>query len=187
MYHSLLNCAGTFGLALALWLASGPGPARAETVAVLDFELDDLTPHAPGDPVNWEEVARTAELRPLLARALAERVGDRMVEIVRDDENGANSGFTDLWDDDGAAARLGRGQGADWVVVGRHYKAGSLAVQIQAHLIDARNGALAGDFAVESNGRWEQAEPRGIEHLAEQIAATLKAQRLPAAKARHGR
>jgi len=160
---------GLLGLWLGAWLAWSP-PLHAETaVAILAFELNDLTllPQTP------EELARTASIRPQLEGALGKRDGIRLVSIDTETATRANAGFGYLFDHHEAAARLGREQGADWVLVGRLHKPSFLFAYLMAHLVDVQKGTLAANYVVEVKGPAEQVTAKGVERLAEKIEQTL--------------
>jgi hypothetical protein len=162
----------------ALLFGGCPPPATAAediAVAVLDFELNDLTLNLTPNPVNPEEVARTATLKPLLAEALAKKGGYRLVDIDAGSQAGANAGFGYLWDHPDVAAELGRKFGADWVVVGRNHKASFLFVYFKANLVDARTGRLVQDFTVEVKGQQQKITPKGIARMAEQVDEAIRA------------
>jgi hypothetical protein len=143
-----------------------PPAASAEvTIAVLDFELNDLTllPRGP------EELERTASIRPLLEQALRERGGFRPVPVDAEAAAAADAAFGYLFDHHEAAARLGRETGADWILVGRLHKPSFLFAYIMAHLVDAGAGTLVGNYVVEVKGPAQQVTAKGVERLAEQI------------------
>jgi hypothetical protein len=155
---------------LGAWLALASS-ARAETaVAVLDFELNDLTllPNTP------QELARTGSIRPLLEAALEEGGGIRLVSIDPKAKAAADAGFGYLFDHNEAAAQLGREHGADWVLVGRLHKPSFLFAYLMAHLVDTQGGTLKANYVVEVKGPAEQVTRKGVERLAEQIEQTLK-------------
>lgn len=146
-----------------------PAPAANTRVAVLDFELNDLTLQ----PNTSEELERTASIKPLLQNALAGK-GFEVVAVDSAVQERADAGFGYLFDHHADAARLGRDVGADTVVVGRLHKASYLFVYLKAHLIDAANGELLGDFVVEIKGPQRKLTARGVETLARQIAGLLE-------------
>lgn len=151
------------------WLTWAP-PLNAETsVAILDFELNDLTllPQTP------EELARTASIRPLLEEALGKRDGIRLVSIDTEAANRANAGVGYLFDHHEAAARLGQEQGADWILVGRLHKPSFLFAYMIANLVDTRSGTLAANFIVEVKGPAEQVTAKGVDRLAEKVEKAL--------------
>ncbi len=158
-----------FGLALSGWL-TWIAPLHAETtIAILDFELNDLTllPQTP------EELARTASIRPQLEEALRQREGITLIAIDTGASTRANAGFGYLFDHSEAAARLGREHGADWVLVGRLHKPSFLFAYMMANLVDTKSGTLAANYVVEVKGPSEQVTAKGVKRLAEKIGQTL--------------
>ncbi len=152
-------------LALA-WLP----PLAADTpIAILDFELNDVTP-LPGTP---EELARTASIRPLVERALVSLGGYRPIPIDHASIARANRGFGYLYDHPEAAAELGREAGADWILVGRLHKPSFLFAYLMGRLVDTRTGHLAATLVVEAKGQTQPVTERGAARLAEQIGRTL--------------
>jgi hypothetical protein len=140
------------------------------SVAVLDFELNDLTL----DPNNPAEKERTASIKRMLEEALAARPGLRTVPVEAVAQASADAGVGYLFDHPEAAAALGRAAGADWVVVGRVHKASFLFVYFKVHLVDAKSGELAADLVVEVKGPQKALTRRGVESLAQQIAAAIE-------------
>lgn len=155
--------------AVLLFLPVAPVWAQTTRVAVLEFELNDLTlqPNTP------EEVERTASLKPLLQDALA-RKGFDVVAVNSAVQEQADAGFGYLFDHHAEAARLGRDVGAAAVVVGRLHKASFLFVYLKARLVDATTGQLLGDLVVEIKGPQRRMTARGVESLAQQIAVLLE-------------
>jgi hypothetical protein len=140
------------------------------SIAVLDFELNDLTLQ----PNNAEEVARTASIKPMLEDALGTTPGIRVVPVTAQMQRSADKGFGYLFDRPEAAAALGREVGADWVAVGRVHKASFLFVYFKLHLVNVRTGELAADLIVEVKGPQKQLTRRGVDSLAQQIVAAVE-------------
>jgi hypothetical protein len=140
------------------------------SIAVLDFELNDLTLQ----PNNAAEVARTASIKPMLEDVLGATPGLRVVPVSTEMQRSADRGFGYLFDRGDAAAALGREVGADWIAVGRVHKASFLFVYFKLHLVDARSGELAADLVVEVKGPQQQLTRRGVESLARQIVAAIE-------------
>ena len=163
--------------ALIILFSTGAAVASDISIAILDFELNDLTLNLTPNPVNPAELARTATIKTLLARALEEKGGYRIVDIGRQTQSEANAGFGYLYDHPDVAAELGQKFGADWIVVGRNHKASFLFVYFKANLIDTRTKRLVGDFTVEVKGQQQKITPKGIARLAEKIDETLRAWR----------
>ena len=120
-------------------------PAFAGTrIAVLDFELNDLTllPRTP------EELARTAGVAPLLREALVKKGGYESVAIGPAAQAQANVSFGYLFDHTEVAAQLGERLGVDWIAVGRVHKPSFLFAYLKVRLVNTRPRRVAGDFVV---------------------------------------
>ncbi|WP_031430349.1 DUF3280 domain-containing protein [Methylomicrobium agile] len=142
----------TIFVVLVFKLLAGYTAQAAERIAVLDFELNDLT----SLPYTPEERRRTASFRPLLEQAL-KRTGDyEMVRVDAEDQAAADAGLGYLFRFPELAARLGEQAGADWVVVGRHSKPSFLFSYLIANLVDVKNRALAAGYAIELKGSHEK-------------------------------
>ncbi len=143
--------------------------ANAETsIAILDFELNDLTlmPRTPA------EINRTASLKPFLEKEL-KSAGYRIISIDSAAQHKANSGFGYLFDHDDVAAELGRTTGADYVLVGRLHKPSFLFAYIMGHLIRAKDGRLIGNYISETKGGDMKLTLKGVESLASKIDKDL--------------
>lgn len=145
-------------------------PAFADTrIAILDFELNDLTllPRTP------EELERTASVAPLLRQALTSKGRYELVPIEPDAQAKANASFGYLFDHPKVVAELGRRFGADWVAVGRVHKPSFLFAYLKAHLVSVKTQQLVGDYVVEVKGHLKQLTERGAASLADQIDQTI--------------
>lgn len=144
--------------------ASSPGQA-GERIAVLNFELNDLT-FLPNTP---QEQRRTASIRPLLEQALG-RAGEYEVIGINDSKQAAaNPGLGYLFRFPGLAAQLGEKAGADWVIVGQHSKPSFLFSYLLANLIRVKDRTIAVSYAIELKGSHEKVTQKGVESLAGQI------------------
>lgn len=163
-----LRCAG---LIAGVWLLLvATAPLAAETsIAVLDFELNDLTlqPNTP------EEGARTASIRPLLEQALAQAEEVRLVNIQPAAITQANAGFGYLFDHPEVAADLGRQHHAEWILVGRLHKPTFLFAYLMARLVDTHTGVVAEDYVVEVKGQQALVTAKGVERLADKLLTRL--------------
>ncbi len=103
----------------------------AETkIAILEFELKDMT-LAPRIPA---EIKRTASIKPLLEAAL--KTADyTIIDIDLESQKFADSGVGYLFDHDDVAAKLAKGFGADYVLVGRLHKPSFLFSYLMGHLV----------------------------------------------------
>ncbi len=145
-------------------------PAAAErSIAVLDFELRDLT-LAPGTPA---EVKRTASIKPLLEEQLL-RAGFRIVAIDTMHQQQADGGVGYLFEHPDAAAALAKKSGVDYIVVGRLHKPSFLFAYLMVHLVDANDARLIGDYVTESKGGAHKLTLKAVENLAVKIEKTLR-------------
>lgn len=167
-------------LLFLLWLAllgsvtlSAAEPAR---VAVLEFELNDLTlaPHTP------EEVARTGSIQPLLLAQLGKLGPYQTVNLSKEKTKDEGS-FGYLFQHDDEAAALGQWLGADYLVVGRLHKPSFLFAYLMAHVIDTRSGQRLENYVVEVKGQQHRVTQKGVARLAQQIHATLAEHRAASA------
>jgi len=156
---------------LSLTLLSGSIHA-AQRIAVLDFELNDMT-SLPNTPA---EMRRTASMAPLLIQALS-RVGDfEIVAVDADGQKSANAGIGYLFRFHELAARLGQQVGADWVIVSQHSKPSFLYSYLMAHLIRVKTQTLSASFDIELKGNHEKVGQRGINRLADKIHEAIETQ-----------
>jgi hypothetical protein len=163
-----------FLLWLGLWLGlvlslGGPAQAADSVVAILDFELNDLTDL----PATPQELARTGSIKSLLQEALSHKSGLRPIIVDADALARANAGFGYLFDHPDAAAKLGGEYGADWILVGRLNKPSFLFSYLMAHLVNVHTGTLVREYAVEIKGPPSKVTPKGVARLADQIDETI--------------
>lgn len=157
------------GTVLSILLLASPCGQTAPRIAILSFELNDITslPHTPLEQV------RTASIRPLLEQALR-RAGDyEIIRIDANDQAAANSGFGYLFRFHELAAKLGEQFGADWVIVGQHSKPSFLFSYLLANVIQVKNSSLAASYAIELKGSHEKVTQRGVNSLADKIQTSL--------------
>jgi hypothetical protein len=151
-------------------IAPCPAGDAATTIAVLDFELRDLT-LAPNQPM---EIDRTARVAPALRSALQRRgLSTPGGSVSRQAEADKAVGY--LFDHPDVAAELGTAVGAQWVAVGRLHKPSDLFAYLQVQLVDACTRRSVGSFSVEIKGQGQALE-RGTVALAEQLAQALRTQ-----------
>lgn len=163
-------CSVTILFAAQLAAASdGKAPAQQKAVAVLDFELLDLT-LTPGIAAEKE---RTASIGPMLRQMLETEYGFELVSIDSDTQEAADLGSGYLFEHHDVAAELGREAASDWVVVGRVHKASFLFVYFKVLVIDTKTQQPIADLTVEVKGTQKRLTKKGVETLAEQIAAAI--------------
>ena len=141
----------------------------ASRVAILDFELRDLT-LAPGIPA---EIKRTASIQPLLENELAS-AGYQIIKIPLEAQPAADSGVGYLFDHADTAADLGKQFGADYVLVGRLHKPSFLFAYLMAHLVKVDNQKLLASFITESKGPNSDLIIKAVETLADKIDDQLE-------------
>ena len=156
------------------WLAAMSAYAAEPSIAILDFELNDLTLNLTANPVNPEEVERTASIQPMLQKALEAKGGYKIIDIDLKTQEKANAAFGYLYDHNDVAAELGQSVGADWIVVGRIHKASFLFVYLKAQLINTKTKQLVDIYSVEIKGQQKKITPKGVNRLAQQISETLR-------------
>ena len=149
--------------------SDGKAPAVQKTIAVLDFELLDLT-LTPGIAAERE---RTASIGPMLRQTLKTEYGFELVTIDSDTQNAADLGSGYIFEHHDVAAELGREAASDWVVVGRVHKASFLFVYFKALVIDTKTRQAIAELTVEVKGTQKRLTKKGVETLAEQIAAAI--------------
>ncbi|MBD9357195.1 DUF2380 domain-containing protein [Methylomonas sp. EbA] len=141
----------------------------ATRIAVLDFELKDLT-LAPGVPT---ELQRTASIKPLLEQELT-RAGYTVVAIPHPAQQAANSGVGYLFDHADVAAELGKQFQADYILVGRLHKPSFLFAYLMGRLVKVDDGKLVGDYIAESKGPNASLTIKAVESLTGKIDHDLE-------------
>lgn len=157
------------------WLILGAGLAfngavQAGTrIAVLDFELNDIT-SMPNTP---DELRRTATIRPLLEQAIDQTGDYEIIHIDVDRQAAENAGLGYLFKFHEKAAELARQSGADWVVVGQHSKPSFLFSYLMAYLVSVKTPGFAARYDIELKGTHEKVTRHGTSALAKKIHATI--------------
>ena len=158
-------------LAIMLLVCCASTSVAAPRIAVLDFELNDITslPNVPS------ELQRTASMAPLLLDAL-KRTGDyQTIPIPMAVQKSANGGFGYLFRFPEEAAKLGEQQHADWLVVSQHSKPSFLFSQLWVCLIDVKGKTAVDSYIIELKGNHEKVTVRSIGTLAKKIQASILA------------
>jgi hypothetical protein len=158
-----------FYLIAASYLFVADWGYAAQRIAVLDFELNDIT-SLPNTPAERQ---RTASMAPMLRRSLAQADGYQIVYIDPGVQTSSNPGLGYLFRFDDLVARLGREYGADWIVVSQHSKPSFLYSYLMVHLIRVNSGALVGRYDIELKGNHAEVTRHGIERLSAQIRKAI--------------
>lgn len=140
------------------------GASSQPSIAVLDFELRDLTVL----PGTAQEIKRTAAIKPLLEKALQE-AGYPIVTIPLAAQREATAGFGYLFDHADAAAELGQRYQADYVLVGRLHKPSFLFAYLMVHLVDVKRQSMRADYLSEIKGGDAKLTGKGVESLVVKI------------------
>jgi hypothetical protein len=142
----------------------------SQRIAVLDFELNDLT-ELPNIPA---ELVRTASFKPLLEKDL-KRIGDyEIVSISPQAQKNANAGVEYLLQHDDSSADLGQKFGADWIIVTKHRKPSFLYSHLIVNVIDVKKRQRIGNLMVELKGTAEKVSQKSVHSLAEKIHTLIK-------------
>lgn len=155
--------------AAALLLIYGNNIYGKPTIAVLNFELSDLT----SLPNTASERQRTASLRPILEQMFRQSGNYEIIDIASDAQTAADAGFGYLFQHHDQAARLGQRFGADWVIVGRHSKPSFLFSYLMAHVIRVDSGSLAANYSIELKGNHAKVTRRSVTKLFEKLNAFI--------------
>ena len=155
-------------LALLLICVASTGVA-APRIAVLDFELNDIT-SLPNTPAELE---RTSTMAPLLIEAFNKTGYYQTVAIPADEQKSANSSFGYLFRFPDEAAKLGQQQPVDWIVVSQHSKPSFLFSYLWVYLVDVPSKAVVARYDIELKGSHETVTRRAIASLAKKINETI--------------
>lgn len=158
-------------MVLLLWEL---GAIAAPSIAVLDFELKDLT-LAPNGP---QEVARTASIKAQLETELRQ-AGYAVVSIPLAQQQQAEAGVGYLFAHHDQAALLGQQVQADYVLVGRLHKPSFLFAYMIGHLIRVKDARLLGDYTVETKGGDPMLTHKAVETLTVKIDQDLERRYTP--------
>ena len=160
-----MNRLTSMGIILSMLLLSSNIAYAAPRIAILNFELNDIT-SLPNTP---QEQLRTASIRPLLGEAISQTGDYEIIHINPEAQLVANSSFGYLFRFNDLAARLGEQFGADWIVVSQHSKPSFLFSYLLAHVINVKTQTLAASYAIELKGNHENVTQRGVRSLANKI------------------
>ncbi|NOR70537.1 MAG: DUF2380 domain-containing protein [Methylomarinum sp.] len=155
------------------------GVAAETKIAILDFELKDLT-LAPRIPA---EIKRTASIKPLLEAEL-KKADYTLINIDLNSQKLADSGVGYLFDHHDVAARLGKQFGADYILVGRLHKPSFLFAYLMGHLIRVSDAKLIGNYISEAKGPNIKLTIKTVESLTVKIDRTLDNRYSPPSKIR---
>jgi len=154
-------------LAMSLLLLSSAD--AAQRIAILNFELNDIT-SLPNTP---QEQVRTASISPLLEQAISQTGDYEIIHINTEAQAAANSSFGYLFRFNDLAAKLGKQFGADWIVVSQHSKPSFLFSYLMAHVINVKDQTLAASYDIELKGNHEKVTQHGVRSLANKIHALI--------------
>jgi Protein of unknown function (DUF2380) len=148
-------------------LAASPSTPAPPKIAVLEFELNDLTP-TPNTP---DEIAAIALASRLLRHSLATDCGYDVVPVDSVAQHQANSGLGYLFAHPTESAHLANAAGADWVVVGQLTVSSPIVSEFHVELVRVDRATLASAVSIEVKGDPGDSAlfATGIAHVARQI------------------
>ena len=158
-------------LTAALMLMLAPAASAEVSVAILHFELNDITGlRAP------EEQRRTASLAPLLRDAMSQMNGYDLTAIEPDAQVRANAGVSYLFNQPEAAATLAEASGAKWVVAGMLQKSSYLFAYVTVRVSNVTTKQLIGEFNTRLEGPItdDRITRRGMQRIAAQVDAAIE-------------
>ena len=164
-----MNRLRSTGIILSIILLSSNIGYAAPRIAVLNFELNDIT-SLPNTP---QEQLRTASISPLLEQAISETGNYEIIHINAAAQTTANSSFGYLFRFNDLAAKLGEQYGADWIIVSQHSKPSFLFSYLRSHVINVKTQTLAASYDIELKGNHEKVTKRGVRSLANKIHALI--------------
>ncbi len=157
-------------LIICLWVLLSGSVYATTRIAILEFELLDLTLA----PRIQEEKERAASIKPMLEKILEAKDGYQLININSKAQHEANQGVGYLFAHHDVVAKLGEQFGADFVVMGRVHKASHLFVYFLVQLVNVKTQRLVGNYAVEIKGPQKKLTIKGVESVVEKINKTLK-------------
>ena len=164
-----MNRLRSTGIILFIILLSSNIGYAASRIAVLNFELNDIT-SLPNTP---QEQLRTASISPLLEQAISATGNYEIIHINAAAQATANSSFGYLFRFNDLAAKLGEQYGADWIIVSQHSKPSFLFSYLMSHVINVKTQTLAASYDIELKGNHEKVTKRGVRSLANKIHALI--------------
>lgn len=141
----------------------------APSIAVLDFELNDIT----SLPNTSAELRRTGSMAPLLIETFNRTSSYQTVAIPHALQRSANGSFGYLFRFPDEAAKLGQQQHVDWIVVSQHSKPSYLFSYLWVHLVSVSSKTSVARFDIELKGSHEKVTQHAIAALAKKIQATI--------------
>lgn len=150
---------------ILLTLLLCPAVNAGERIAILDFELIDIT----SLPNTQTELDRTASIKPLLEQAILHAGDYQIIAVGQAEYQAENAGPGYLYRFHDIAAKLGEKYSADWIVVGQHSKPSFLFSYLMANLIDVKQGRLIARIEIELKGNHQKVTRRGVRKLSTKI------------------
>ncbi|PMN93321.1 DUF2380 domain-containing protein [Enterovibrio norvegicus] len=156
-------------------------PIGFANVAVLDFELKDMTLSPPQNqtsrssdsPINIKEINRTATLAPLLKDALAQSYNLMITPVPPHLYLEAQKGIGYLFERPQAAAKLGNKLNAEWIIVSRLHKPSHLFAYLISRVVHVPTAEPMSEIIIEIKGQQDRISQRGINKLAQRIQSQM--------------
>ncbi len=155
----------TSGMVISIGLVICVSANADMRIAVLDFELNDIT----SLPNTAKEVVRTASFKPLLEQAMTQLGRYEIIYIPIDEQKAENAGLGYLFRFHDVVAKLGNKFGADWVIVSQHSKPSFLYSYLMAHVVNVQTGQQVAKYDIELKGNHQKVTQRGVRRLSRKI------------------
>lgn len=157
-----------FSKILIFLVYSGCATAN-QKIAILDFELNDIT----SLPNTLQERKRTASIKPLLEQELKRTSKVNIVQISAKEQRESNPGLGYLFRFHDLVAKLGKHQGAEWVVVGQHSKPSFLFSYLIVYLVNVKKEKAIERYDIELKGNHQKVTQHAVMRLTKNIINTV--------------
>lgn len=159
----------TISVLLISFIVYGSVDANSQ-IAILDFELNDIT----SLPNTQQERKRTASIKPLLEQEIQLYENFNTIKITAEEQRKSNPGFGYLFRFHDIAAKLGKQQGAEWIIVGQHSKPSFLYSYLTVYLVNVKIEKAIARYAIELKGNHQKVTQHAVKRLAKNINNTIR-------------
>ena len=156
-------------LKILIFLVYSGSVAANSQIAILDFELNDIT----SLPNTQKERKRTASIKPILEQELKKIYNVDIIAISAEEQRDSNPGLGYLFRFHDLVAKLGKQQGAEWVIVGQHSKPSHLFSYLIVYIVNVKKEQAIARFDIELKGNHQKVTQRAVMRLARNINDVL--------------